>query len=177
MEETVAPLTENCPTCKSSVNPEAKFCGSCGYPVGGTEFEKNEFDYAYEVKRYELEKAQGVVKSGVTTLYVMAGLIFVGNLIVYATSEKIEILIAGLLVPVIFILLAQWSKKKPFTAMVVALVFYATILLADAFADPLSIIKGIIIKVIVIGAMIKAVKGAREAQNIMQDLEARNWNQ
>ena len=86
-------------------------------------------------------------------------------------------LIAGILLPVIFLLLAQWSKKKPFTAMVVALVFYVTMILADAFANPLNIASGIILKVIVIGAMIKAIKGAREAQNIMQDLEARNWNQ
>ncbi len=177
MEETVNPLAENCPTCKATVDSNAKFCESCGYPIAGTEFEKNEFDYAYEVKRYELEKAQGVVKSGVNTLYVLAGLIFVGDMVVYGISKKVEMLIAGILLPIIFLLLAQWSKKKPFTAMVVALVFYVTMIMADAFANPLNIASGIILKVIVIGAMIKAIKGAREAQNIMQDLEARNWNQ
>jgi hypothetical protein len=176
MEESVS-VMNICPICKANAVDELKFCGNCGYPIGGTEFEKNEFDYAYEVKRYELEKAREVVKGGTTTLYVLAGLIFAGDLILYFTSDKVELLLVAILLPLIFVALAQWAKKKPFSAMVVALVFYVTIILADAFANPMTMVNGLILKIIVIGAMIKAIKGAREAQNIMQDLEARNWNQ
>jgi hypothetical protein len=177
MEEISTAAVLDCPTCKKAVSTDSKFCGNCGYPIGGTEFEKNEFDYAYEVKRYDLGKAQEIVKGGATILYVLAGLILVVDLLVYFTSYKIEMLVVGILLPVIFLGLAQWSKKKPFTAMVVALVFYVTIILADAVGNPASIFTGIILKAIVIGALVKAIRGAREAQNIMQDLEARNWNQ
>ncbi|HLP52774.1 MAG TPA: zinc ribbon domain-containing protein [Chitinophagales bacterium] len=176
-EAAVMPIIENCPTCKKAVSPEAKFCDSCGYPVGGSTFDKNEFEYAYEVKRYELEKAQGVVKNGVTTLYVLSGLILLADLVVYYTTDNVGFLIAGILLPVMFVGLAQWAKVKPFTALVVALVLYVTLILSDVFVNPASIVQGIILKIIVISALVKAVRGAKDAQNIMGELEAKNWNQ
>jgi hypothetical protein len=179
MEEQAIPTvaTLDCPICKASVPADAKFCSSCGYPIGGTEWDKNEFDYAYEVKRYELTKAREKISTGVTILYVLAGLIFLVNGAFYIGDKDIAYLLTAIIVPAIFLALAWWSKTKPFTAMVVALVFYVTMLLATAFTEHLSALRGIIIKVVVIGALIKAVRGGREAQNIMKELEERNWNQ
>lgn len=173
-EETTAPVT--CPICSKQVQPTVKFCDGCGYPIGGTEFDQNEFQYAYDLKKHDLDTAKDVVKSGTTTLFVLAGLIAVGNTVLYFTTDQIEILIAGVFIVAIFLGLAFWSKKKPFTALVVALIVYVTIILADAFFDPYTILKGLLLKIIIIGALIKAIRGAKDAQNIMEEMEARNWN-
>ncbi len=177
MEEVAFPTAVDCKICHNITEPGNKFCSYCGYPVGGTEYEQNEFDFEYETKRYQLNNARAIVKSGTNTLYVLSGLIFLGNLVLYFVKDDVGSLIVGILLPLIFLGLAYWSKQKPFTALLSALLLYASLLVISAFADPMSILSGIIVKIIVIGALVKAVRGGREAQDIIKELNARNWNQ
>lgn len=174
---TVSPAAVNCPICSFSIISTAPFCSHCGFPLNGTFEEKDKFDLDYKIKRAELEGAKEVAQQGTKTLYWLAGLIFGSNLIFYAINKQSVYLITGVLIPVIFLLLAQWSKKKPFTALVTALVFFATIIIADALDDPLTIFRGIIVKFIVIFYLAKGIKSARNAQQIQEELAQLNWNQ
>ena len=166
-----------CSICHNNVLDPSHFCNKCGYPVNGTQEEKDTFNSDYNVKRFALDDAMKAAKKGTTTLFVLSGLIFIGNVVFYAITKELAYLIAGIIVPVLFILLAFWSKTKPFTALVVAIVFYVTIILADAFADPATIYKGIIVKIIVITSLVRSIRSAREAQGLMKELEIKNWNQ
>lgn len=76
-------------------------------------------------------------------------------------------------IALIFAALGFWCKKKPFAAIITALVIYGSLLLLDAFLDPTTIIKGIIVKAIIIIYLIKGITAAREAERIKAMMEGR----
>ena len=69
-----------------------------------------------------------------------------------------------------FIILGLWTKKKPYTAIVCALVLYGLFILLNAFVDVTTIYKGIILKIVIIVSLIKGLNDAREAQAIRDQM-------
>ncbi len=70
------------------------------------------------------------------------------------------------MVAVIFLLLGFWTKSKPYTAIIIALVIYGLLWLGDCLIDPTYIYKGIFFKIFIIVYLAKALKGAKEAQSM-----------
>jgi UDP-N-acetylmuramyl pentapeptide phosphotransferase/UDP-N-acetylglucosamine-1-phosphate transferase len=69
-------------------------------------------------------------------------------------------------VALIFAGLAFWTKKKPFAALLTALILYGSLLILDAIFEPSSIIKGIILKVAIIVSLISGIRNAKEAEDL-----------
>ena len=69
-----------------------------------------------------------------------------------------------------FIALGFWAKKKPYTAIICALILYGMFILINALIDPVAIIKGIIMKIVIVSALIKGLSDAKQAQD-MQKLQ------
>ena len=69
-----------------------------------------------------------------------------------------------------FIILGLWTKKKPYTAIVCALVLYGLFILLNAFVDVTTIYKGIILKIVIIVSLVKGLNDAREAQAIRDQM-------
>ena len=67
-----------------------------------------------------------------------------------------------------FLACAFWSFKKPVQAFIAALIIYIVVMVAIAVTtgDYLSIIRGFILKIIVIIALVKAIKDARETEEL-----------
>jgi hypothetical protein len=65
--------------------------------------------------------------------------------------------------------LGIWSKKKPLAAIVTGFIIYMLILILDALVDPKTILQGLILKIIVIGAFVTGIKGAIEAEKIRKE--------
>ncbi len=89
------------------------------------------------------------------------------------TADGVEstmefVILAG--VSVVFFLLALYSKKKPYTAIVAGLVLYGSLLLLDLIMEPASIFKGIIMKGLIIYYLARSVNDAKEAQEGMKHL-------
>jgi hypothetical protein len=72
---------------------------------------------------------------------------------------------------VIYLILAAWSNKNPFGAILTAFIIYITLIVINAFFDPATIIQGIIIKIFFIGALIKGTRSAKEAEGFKKELE------
>jgi peptidoglycan/LPS O-acetylase OafA/YrhL len=70
-----------------------------------------------------------------------------------------------------FVILALWTKKKPFNAIIGALILYGLLILLNAFIDITSVYKGIIFKVIIIVALFKGLSDARDAQQMQEQLK------
>ena len=143
----------------------------------GTDDEKSAFDLQYKVLRAGYEGSLVVAGKGTTTLYWLSGLIFVSDLIFYFINSQQGYLIAAFLVPAIFLPLAYWSKKKPFEALLSALIIYVTIIVADAVVSPVTLVRGIIVKVIIVGFLFRGVKAAYEARKVRNELNQRHWMQ
>ena len=69
-------------------------------------------------------------------------------------------------VALVFLGLALWSRKKPLVAFSIALGFYALFHITFMILDPATIAKGIIMKVLIIIALVKAIKDAKQYEEV-----------
>ena len=103
-------------------------------------------------------------------LYVVAGLQFaVGLYEFFSIEDNLSAAISfgiDAFIGLSFLILALWSKQKPFVAFTIALVLYLIIRLIVIYLEPSSIIKGIIFKVLIIVALVKAIRDAKKYEEI-----------
>lgn len=72
-----------------------------------------------------------------------------------------------------FVLLGLWTKKKPYYAIVSALVLYIAFIALNAILDVTSLYKGIIVKVIIMVLLIKGLKDAKAAQQMKEQFDVK----
>lgn len=75
-------------------------------------------------------------------------------------------------VGLIYFALYFWAKRSPLPAAIVGLVLYLTLLLIDAVADPTSIARGIIIKIIIIVVLVRAIQAGLKHKQLLAMNEA-----
>ncbi len=108
------------------------------------------------------------VRRGTTTLFVLAAIFFVFGFIYYGMNQGGELagalLWTNLILGVVFIALGFWSKNNPLAAQISGLVLFVLVQLLAIFEDPSNIVKGIIMKVVVIVFLIRGIVSAMEAE-------------
>jgi hypothetical protein len=67
---------------------------------------------------------------------------------------------ANYFLAVIMVGLFFWAKRNPLSAMVTGLAIYLAVIVLNAIIDPKTIVQGILIKFIFIGAMVGGIKAA-----------------
>ena len=75
----------------------------------------------------------------------------------------LDVLIYGVFVAG-FVFLGLWTKKKPYYAIIGALILYALFIALNAALDITTLYKGIIIKIIVVVLLVKGINDAKETQ-------------
>jgi hypothetical protein len=133
-------------------------------------------DYASELQQIEMEGYERAVKKARNALFWAGGLYFFWEMIGMFRSETsfnliwfiIAIIEAG-----IFIALALWTKSKPYTAVLIGLVYFILLIILSAFASAVeegsmgvfkALFGGIIVKVIIIVNLILPIKDAKALQ-------------
>jgi hypothetical protein len=163
-----------CGSCYNKVNDTDAFCDNCGYPIMGTLAEQQAFVDNKMVKEIDLEDYKSKIKNAGNKLFWIAGIFAVSGFALYATGndaeEKTNTLIGCLIISLIFVALGAWSRKKPLAALISGAGLYGIVIILGAIENPLSIISGIIWKIIIIGAFIKGIKAAIEADKINKEL-------
>ena len=115
-------------------------------------------------------------------LYVIAGIQLIAAAYEYFTlrdiSEQYALLAGGIDIGVgiLFAFLALWSHKKPAAAFITALIVYVAIQILAIIGDNSMIYKVIILKVLVIIALIKGFKDAREYEQMKRSLGTNTTN-
>ena len=69
-----------------------------------------------------------------------------------------------------FVGLGFWARTKPVGALISGLSLYLIIHLLNAIVEPMSILSGIIAKVLIIGYLIKGIRSVLEADKIKKEL-------
>lgn len=144
-----------CSACDHQNPDGSSFCEGCGTEL------RDLRKVAQIADEVEAEFRLDQVKKARTAFLVVGVLQVVGGLIAGAVApvgQGTFVLIAELAVAAVFFGLAWWSSRQPFAAAIVGLFVFAGLHLTAAMLDPLSIYKGIIIKVIVIVVLVRAVK-------------------
>jgi hypothetical protein len=134
-------------------------------------------DYHDEIRQIELEGYELTVKKARNALFWAAGLVSLGEIIGYARSGIEPDLLGIIIVAVIvaaFIMLALWTKKRPYTAIIMGIVVFCLYILLNVIAfayieGATGILKGIfggiIVKILILVALIRPLKDAKELQN------------
>ncbi len=94
---------------------------------------------------------------------------FFGGLIMYAITASnssgtdagaLGVLITTMSLAGIFFGLWLWGRKAPFPALLTALIVFVSFHLLDAVLDPMALLRGIIVKVLVLAGLGSALKKA-----------------
>ena len=117
------------------------------------------------------------IRNARNAIFIVAGVQFVFGIITVLLSGKSADGIAQLisfcfvlLISLVFLALGLWTKKKPYTAILIALIFYGLLLLADAIYEPTTIFKGLLMKIFIIVYLFRGLNEAREAQRFREAL-------
>jgi prepilin signal peptidase PulO-like enzyme (type II secretory pathway) len=102
-------------------------------------------------------------------LFIMAGLQLLAIFTATDLPEPENWITMGLFVFLagVFAVLAFWTKKRPYTAIITALSIYIVLHVLSAILEPASIVRGIIVKIIVVVMLVTALKNAKEIQQWM----------
>jgi hypothetical protein len=110
---------------------------------------------------------QKYIRQARLTIFVVAGIqLFFGMISGFEFGGNTGWFVFGItaFIALIFFALGIWTRKKPFTAILIALIIYSVLLVTDLIMQPSTIIKGILIKVFVIIFLVRGLKKAREAE-------------
>jgi hypothetical protein len=166
-----AETTVVCENCKAEHNSSRKFCPDCSFPIQGSDEEKIRFRLILSSRKRLLSDAQDKIKSAKMMIYVAAAVFFISGLVMYFINNDLPTLLVNLVVSLVYLILAAWSQKNAFGAILTAFIIYATIQIVNAFMDPATILSGIIIKILLIAAFVKGIRSAMEAKGYMKELE------
>jgi hypothetical protein len=113
------------------------------------------------------------LKQAGTTLYFLAGVFILSGLVYFFMhkdeEDVVAVVITDLIMAAMFLVLGAYSKKKPLACLISGLSLYVIVQLLNAIVDPISIARGIIIKIVIIGYMIKGIKSAMEIEKIRKE--------
>ncbi|MBC7826132.1 MAG: hypothetical protein H7122_00185 [Chitinophagaceae bacterium] len=113
------------------------------------------------------------VRRARNTIFVVASVQFVFGLVLgFSGPEESKWISIGIMsiVAGIFAGLGFWASKKPYQAILIALILFCGLILLDVIFDPASIFKGIILKIFIIVYLIMGVNNARQTLRIKQAL-------
>lgn len=172
-EATISLFPTVCRSCGNDVKETDSYCQVCAFPLKASKEEQDQFIYNRDYKQLELRELKRKVKNAGTTLYVIAGLNLLFGFIIYAIDPDGElataILLTNLVVGAIFFGLAIWSKQKPVPALISGLSLYILMQLILIAADPVNIVRGIIVKVIILVYLIRGLQSALDAEKIRKE--------
>lgn len=127
------------------------------------------FDGIYDTSAYEKN-----MKNARTWLYIIAGFQFAMGIFEYNTTPDATVALIAFgidaFIAVVFLGLGLWSRKKPVPAFTAAFAIYILILIGFALLDIASLYKGVVVKILVIIALVKANRDARKFEEARASL-------
>jgi len=171
------PPIPRCAACFKEIEKDDVFCAHCGYPLKGTSVEQRTFIAKQNrVDYYKAEISKKIddrIDKGATTLFCLAGLFILAAIIGFFklqdNTEVLAFVIPYLFLGIIFLLLGEYSKKKPLVCFVSGLCLYIIAELYDIVERPQASLLGIIVIIIVIVFLVLGVKSAVEIEQIKKE--------
>ena len=164
---------ENCIACNTSHLNDELACSFCGYPLKGTDQDQRSFLAIRANHILDLEEQEKKIKQGTYTLYGVSALVVIYGIILYADTtdelEKASVLITNLVLSAIYVGLGLLSRKKPKAALIAGFSIFILTTLLNVLIEPMSLAKGIIVKIVIVVALIKGIRAVTEAQKIRKE--------
>lgn len=160
-----------CPHCGTANAESATFCASCGKalptmsPAGPQILSGGAMPTSsagHNVYSGELQK-QAKKAFGALLAVGILQLVF-GAVIVFALQNSpqvgeipmtVYLMVFG--IGIVFLGLAFWARSNPLPPAIIGLVLFITVHLLDALQDPSALVRGILIKIIIIVVLVQAI--------------------
>jgi len=171
-----------CQSCGAQVQPNDRFCGSCGQKMPPAE---------HYIHRMQLRGAAGTIWT-LAALFAISGIVMslLARSKAAPTLEKLDagdpqaeylvngatmtasalrhlinwqvwsVLIVNLVLAAIMVGLAIWGRRAPLAAILVATAVYVAVTATNAVLDPATIAQGIIVKILIILVLVRGIRGA-----------------
>jgi hypothetical protein len=173
--------TMQCPHCRAENITESQYCHSCGMAISvGNQtaprlIEKEDLAATGAGRRLQQEELWKMSRKASIALFIVAGMQIVVGIIVGAAllgnsspgadpeeKRRAAMIMTSILVGigVIFLVLGFWARRSPLPASSLGLAFFVTIHTLDALADPSTLVRGWLIKLIVILMLINAINAS-----------------
>lgn len=122
----------------------------------------------------DTEPYEKSMRSARNWLYVIAAIQFIMGIVEYNTADDTTVgwIAFGMdaVVAVVFLLLALWSRRNPVPAFTTALISYVLVVAAFGLLDPSNLLRGILLKIFIVAALVKANKDARTYTQMKQSV-------
>jgi hypothetical protein len=136
---------------------------------------ENNKETIFTSEDFSLQGYDKHIRQARNAIFATAGIIFINLLILlYQNPGGYEYVWLDLLIWLAFIasfiVLGFWTKKKPYNAIISALVLYAIFIGLNAIIDVHTLYKGLLFKIFVIVYLIKGMGDAKEAQQMQEQV-------
>lgn len=158
MENNVVEL--KCYCCRSHYKENDIFCGACGYPLNGSPEEQKQYSIQFTLNKIDKENAQSKVSEARIVLFALSIFTLISCVVGYLGNASGVLLAINIILACIYAGLGFWASKKAFAAIFTGGLIYITIILLNGIFDPVTILQGIIFKVIFVVGFIKAAYSA-----------------
>lgn len=122
--------------------------------------------------KQEKQKGLDNVKRGRTYIFVVAAVVALSAGVDYYLTEVPEIFYFYVPVILIFVALGIYYYRNPVTISYIALSLFILLHVFFAVLDPTNIAKGIVIKILVIVALVNAIKYAKKHKDDLEKQQA-----
>jgi hypothetical protein len=169
---------QTCENCKHSFEQSKSSCPSCGFPVTGSEAQKERFYHEIEANKLHLKKLQDEIFYARVSLWIIALSSFLSSLLYYFfhsdAPDALFILIVNTLVSAIFMLLGFYAAERPFSALIAGLVIYGSLIVYRLIDQQNDMYFGIILKIAIVLYLIKGISSTREAEDLKKEIDKRS---
>jgi UDP-N-acetylmuramyl pentapeptide phosphotransferase/UDP-N-acetylglucosamine-1-phosphate transferase len=122
----------------------------------------------FQESDYSMEGYDKHIRTARNMLFIVAGVQLLGLFAVKDMEDPARSITIGIvvLVALLFAGLALWTKKRPYAALLTALILYGSLLILDGIFEPSTLYKGIVLKIAIIVALISGLRNAKEAADL-----------
>jgi hypothetical protein len=161
-----------CYYCKSTGLTEAdNFCPNCGFPQKGTQSQMKRFLWLIRNKENLLDDKKKAVNKARNILFVLAGIFAVfGALFSLVMNQDVSVMVLNFIIAAIYLALGFWSRKSPLPCILIGFALYVIVIAINAVIDPVTLIQGLLMKVVVISALVYGYKGAKDSEEMEKEL-------
>lgn len=127
-----------------------------------------------EYKAFLIEEAESKLRNVKIILFVLGGIqIAVGIYYYFGLGDYMLVAtIIQLIIGLMYLGLGFLVTKKPLIGVIAGLVLYALLVITNALMDPSSLIMGLLFKVLIVIAFIKAIGYAREVESLRKKMSS-----
>ncbi len=161
-----------CPACRIDTYENSDFCDNCIFPFKGTEKEKSIHIDKFISKKGIVRDSSDAVGNVRKILFALAALNVLSVFVLYSgDTYHLFDLVLNVFLALVFVFCAILVKKAPLLFTALPLTILLCVYILNAIIDPVSLLSGSIIKVLILGSLIYSILLSLKAKRFQKQFK------